>query len=336
MGNIGAGDVMLFVAAIAGSQAAVTRIAAAIAGMHRHLLLFGHYLEVLAAEPDLPSPDVPHPLPALRRGIELRDVWFRYSEHHPWVLRGVNAFIPHGQAVALVGRNGSGKSTLIKLLCRFYDPTKGAILWDGIDIRETSAEELRRNITAVFQDFMHYDMTAAENIGLGDTDALGDEVRIERAAALAGVHQTLAGLPHGYQTLLTRMFAQSAEDATDSGVQLSGGQWQRVALARALVRSQRDLIILDEPGSGLDAAAEHEVHQRLRDHRAGRTSLLISHRLGSVRDADLILVLSHGELIERGTHTELIARDGEYALLFRLQSNGYVSAETGSLTGDRA
>ncbi len=326
LGQIGVGDVMLFVAAIAGSQTAVSRIAAAIASMHRQLLLFDHYLAVINADPDLPVPASPSALPTLRHGIELRDVWFRYSDHHPWVLRGVTILIPRGQAVALVGRNGSGKSTLVKLLCRFYDPTKGAIFWDGTDLRDVPVEELRHRITAVFQDFMHYDMTAAENIGLGDVDAITDTARITNAAERAGIHDTITALPYGYKTPLTRMFA-STEDDADDGVPLSGGQWQRLALARALVRARRDLIILDEPSAGLDAAAEHEIHTRLREHSAGQTSLLISHRLGAVRNAGAILVLSEGEVIEQGTHDELIAHGGEYATLFQLQASGYLPAD---------
>jgi ATP-binding cassette subfamily B protein len=326
--TIGIGDVTMFIAAVAGVQGAVASVVSSAASAHQQLLLFGHYLAVTRAEPDLSVPAVAGTLPALRGGIELRDVWFRYSDDHPWVLRGVNMFIPYGRAIALVGRNGCGKSTLVKLLCRFYDPVRGTIRWDGVDIRTIPVEDLRAAITAVFQDFMHYDMTAAENIGLGEVAAIPDRTRIERAGALTGIHETLTALPRGYQTLLTRMFTSEADKQDpETGVVLSGGQWQRIALARAMLRERRDLLILDEPSSGLDAVAEHEVHTRLRDYRAGQTSVLISHRLGAVRDADGIVVLAAGQVVEHGTHDELVARGGEYATLFRLQASGYQPAE---------
>jgi ATP-binding cassette subfamily B protein len=270
----------------------------------------------------------------LERGIELRDVWFRYSDAHPWVLSGVDLFLPADAAVALVGCNGAGKSTLVKLLCRLYDPTKGAILWDGIDLRDMEITQLRRRIGAVFQDFMHYDLTAAENIALGDIDAAGaapgERDRIVAAAELAGAHEMLSQLPRGYDTMLSRIFVSEQDKHNpETGVVLSGGQWQRLALARAFLRDKRDLLILDEPSSGLDAVAEHEVHTRLRKHRRGRTSVLISHRLGAVRGADQIVVLDGGAIVERGTHEELITTDGLYAELFRLQAAGYQEKSVG-------
>jgi ATP-binding cassette subfamily B protein len=260
----------------------------------------------------------------LRAGIELRDVWFRYGDGQPWVLRGLNLTIPHGGSLALVGLNGAGKSTVVKLLCRFYDPSRGAILWDGVDLRDVPVEELRSRIGAVFQDYMCYDLSAAENVGLGDVSYLDDRERVVEAARRAGAHTIVTALPKGYDTLLSRMFFDEADkDDPETGVLLSGGQWQRIALARAFLRDRRDLMILDEPSAGLDAEAEHEVHTSLRRHRDGATSVLISHRLGAVRDANLIAVLSGGRLAELGTHEELIAAAGEYARLFRLQASGY-------------
>ncbi|MFJ4585171.1 ABC transporter ATP-binding protein [Streptomyces echinatus] len=322
-GRLSIGDVTVFIAAVAGTQGALRSVVLGLARAHEALLVFGHYLHIVRTPPDLPVPDRPTPVPALRHGIEFRDVWFRYGEDKPWVLRGVELFIPHGHAVALVGRNGAGKSTLVKLLCRFYDPTRGAVLWDGVDIREFDPSELRDRLSAVFQDYMSYDLTAAENIGIGEPSALGDSGRIEAAARRAGAHEVLAGLPSGYRTLLSRTFFDNQDEDPSAGVLLSGGQWQRVALARALVRGGRDLLVLDEPSSGLDAESEHEIHTRLREHRAGQTSLLISHRLGALRDADLIVVLVDGYVTEQGTHAELSAIGGTYAHLFSLQSRGY-------------
>jgi ATP-binding cassette subfamily B protein len=260
----------------------------------------------------------------LRRGIELRDVWFRYDEGQPWVLRGVTLTIPRGTALALVGLNGAGKSTLVKLLCRFYDPTRGSVLWDGVDLRDLDVVQLRARIGAVFQDFMSYDLSARENIGVGDLTA--DLGRIRSAATDASVDDVITALPRGYETMLTRIFFQHTDtDDPETGRFLSGGQWQRVGLARALMRARPDLLILDEPSAGLDAAAEHDIHARLRRHRAARTSVLISHRLSAVRDADLVAVLADGAVVERGTHDDLLTAGGRYADLFRLQADGYGS-----------
>lgn len=328
-GRLSVGDVTIFVAAVAGVQGALASLAASFARTHQALLLFDHYTAVVDAGPDLPVPAETRALPPLRRGIEFRDVWFRYAEDLPWVLRGVNLFVPYGTSLALVGLNGAGKSTLIKLICRFYDPTRGAVLWDGTDLRDVSPVELRGRLGAVFQDYMNYDMTAAENIALGDVSALSDHARVADAAARAGIAVQLEALPHGYDTLLSRIFfAGTDRDDPGTGVVLSGGQWQRLALARALLRDQRDLMILDEPSSGLDAEAEAEIHSALRRHRSGRTSLLISHRLGAVREADAIAVLREGRVVELGSHDALIGAGGEYARLFTLQAAGYREAAT--------
>ncbi|MEU6788882.1 ABC transporter ATP-binding protein [Nonomuraea angiospora] len=323
-GRLTLGDVTAFAAAVAGTQAALTATVDNAANARQALLLFAHHERVMSLPGDLPTPGEPEALPALRRGIELHDVWFRYDESHPWVLRGVDLTIPHGASVALVGLNGAGKSTLIKLLCRFYDPSRGAILWDGVDIRDVPPAELRARMGVLFQDYMSYDLTAAENIGVGEVEAMSDRARLRTAAELAGAHEIVQALPRGYDTMLSRVFfGPEDDDDPQAGVTLSGGQWQRLALARALVRERRDLLILDEPSSGLDAQAEYEVHRRLREHRAGNTSLLVSHRLGAVRDADLIVVLGDGRIIERGTHDELIALGGRYAHLFATQASGY-------------
>ncbi|MFD9858079.1 ABC transporter ATP-binding protein [Streptomyces alboflavus] len=329
-GHLSVGDIAIFIAAVAGVQAALTAVAGHVAGCHEALMLFEHYLDIVGCAPDLPVAVAPAPLPALRQGVEFRDVWFRYSDEHPWVLRGVSFRLRHGESLALVGLNGSGKSTLVKLLCRFYDPTRGTILWDGVDLRDADPAQLRTRIGAAFQDYMAYDMTAAENIGLGDLDAFDDTGRIQGAAARAGIHRKLSTLPRQYDTLLSRRFPTLSEDGeAATGVVLSGGQWQRLALARAFLRDERDLMVLDEPASGLDAQAEAEIQEALRAHRRGRTSLLISHRLGSVREADVIVVLAGGQVVERGSHTDLMAACGEYARLFTLQASGYRTAESG-------
>ncbi|MEU8588820.1 ABC transporter ATP-binding protein [Streptomyces sp. NPDC048664] len=317
-GRITLGDMTLFTAAVAAVQGALSAIVMQLGRAEEALQLFGHYLALIGSPPDLEDGDrVPAPL---RQGITFEDVWFRYTPGGPWALRGVDLHLPHGRAVGLVGVNGAGKSTLVKLLCRFYDPERGRILWDGADIRTMPVKELRRRIGATFQDFMTYDLTAAENIALGAPEHLGDLDRVRVAATRAGIDRELKGLPRGYRTLLSRAFTDEDEE---SGVLLSGGQWQRVALARSLMREDAELLILDEPSSGLDALAERQVHQALRRHRAGRTSLLISHRLAALREADLIAVLFEGRVVERGSHDELILLGGRYAELFAAQAEGY-------------
>ncbi|WP_198675952.1 ABC transporter ATP-binding protein [Kribbella monticola] len=334
-GSLTAGDLTMVVAAVAALQSGIGGAVMAVAELNHDLLVFEHFREVERTEPDLVEPARPSALPVLRHAIEFRDVWFRYGEDLPWVLAGVNLTIPAGSAVGLVGHNGAGKSTLVKLLCRLYDPTRGAILWDGVDLRDVPVAELRLRIGAVFQDFMCYDLTAAENIGLGDLSAITDLKRIEAAGRNAGVDAAIRSLGKGYRTLLSRNFADEAVEADESDEDdeagegpgstafLSGGQWQKLATARAMLREDRDLMILDEPSSGLDADAEHDLHNRLRSLRRGRTSVLISHRLGALREADLIITLSEGRVIEQGSHHALLARSGVYAGLFRKQASGY-------------
>ncbi|GAA0341538.1 ABC transporter ATP-binding protein/permease [Actinoallomurus spadix] len=329
--TISIGDVSVFIGALAGLQSGLSGLVQGIAMGHQSALVFHHYLTVVGIEDDLAGPARRRELPPLAHSIELRDVWFRYGEDAPWVLRGLNLTIPHGTSLAVVGLNGAGKSTLVKLLCRFYDPERGAVLWDGVDIRDVPVAQLRQRIGAVFQDYMDYDLTAAENIGLGDVNAIDDADRIRAAAERAGVHDTVERLPAGYRTMLSRLFHAGDEEDGDeeeaartSGVHLSGGQWQRLALARGLMRQGRDLMILDEPSSGLDAVAEAAVHDRLRELRTGSTSVLVSHRLSAVRRADRIVVVQDGRISESGDHASLIASpDGVYARLFRSQAQGY-------------
>lgn len=321
-GELTAGDVAMFVAAVAGVQTALTGTVSLLAQANEQLMIFNHYTVVVGTPPELPVAEHPVATPELRRGIVLDDVWFRYGDDLPWVLRGVSLTIPYGMAVGLVGKNGAGKSTIVKLLCRMYDPTKGRITWDGVDLRDLDPARLRARIGAVFQDFMAYDLTAAENIALGDLTALAEPDRITSAAVRADIHEVVADLPNGYHTMLSRMFAD--DDGSDgTGVILSGGQWQRLALARAFLRAGADLLILDEPNAGLDPEAEAELHTRISTLRAGSTSVLISHRLGTLREADLIVVLDDGTVTETGTHTSLLANGGTYARLFTTQAKGY-------------
>ena len=357
-GHTEIGSLALLLAALAGVQGSLAGLLVQVTGLGPALALYETYHEIVSEPPDriagpaaeLTSGPAGVPEPAggggspadpgpLHIGIELHDVWFRYHPDRDWVLRGVDLNIPAGAATALVGLNAAGKSTLVKLICRMYEPDRGAITWDGTDIRRLDPAALRRRVGVLFQDYMTYAMTAAENIGVGDVSALepgpADLVRIRAAAQSAGIDGQLSALPDGYDTMLGRMFAapgkppgprpRAAGPALPAapGTTLSGGQWQRVALARALLRRDADLLILDEPSSGLDAAAEQEIHTRIGELRAGRTSLLISHRLAAVRQADHIVVLREGRIVERGDHDALMLADGVYAQLFRTQAAGY-------------
>jgi ATP-binding cassette subfamily B protein len=335
-GRLQVGDVALFLTSVATVVGSLNSLLGEVGLAARNVFLFRNYLDVL----ELPDAVTRGTAPAgpLRRGIEVRDAWFRYEPEAPWVLRGLNLSLGAGETVGIVGLNGAGKSTLVKLLCRFWELERGQILWDGVDLRELDPAALRARIAGTFQDFMTYDGTAAENIGFGDTRYSADSERLRAAAHLAGIDDKLSSLPLGYQTLLSRTLGAADWDGAEQhGVALSGGEWQRVALARSLLRSDAELLILDEPSSGLDADAEYQLNQTLQRHGVGKTRLLISHRLSALRDADRIVVLADGQACEQGTHRELLATGGTYARLFKLQASGYedVAASNGRLEQPR-
>lgn len=257
----------------------------------------------------------PRPFPnPIREGFIFEDVGFRYQHSERWANRHLNFELRSGERLALVGENGAGKTTLIKLLTRLYDPTEGKILLDGVDLREYDPAELRRQVGVIFQDYLRYQMTMAENIAVGNIERQGDRELIEAAARQSLAHALAVRLPGQYDQELGRRFR--------GGIELSGGEWQKVALARAYMR-EAQLLILDEPTAALDARAEYEVFQRFADLTHGRTAVLISHRFSTVRMADRILVLERGEMLEIGSHEELLAQGGKYAELFHLQAAGY-------------
>ncbi len=277
------------------------------------------YLEDLYSffriQPGISSPADALPFPAvLRQGFVFEGVGFRYPGTERWAVRNLTFTLRAGEVLALVGENGAGKTTLIKLLARLYDPTEGRILLEGRDLRDYDVQGVRGGMGVIFQDFVRYHLTAADNIAVGRIEARGDRARIEAAAARGLADAVIARLPGGYDQMVGRWFR--------SGVELSGGEWQKVAIARAYMRDAQ-VLILDEPTAALDARAEFEVFQRFKGLSAGRTAVLISHRFSSVRMADRILVMAGGTVEAVGTHGELVAAGGRYAELFELQAAGY-------------
>jgi ATP-binding cassette subfamily B protein len=267
----------------------------------------GRINTIFQAQPAVLPPARPRLRPALQGTVDFQDVWFRYPGSNRDVLKGVSFHIPAGQTAALVGPTGSGKSTIVALLARRYDPTAGQVRLDGVPVRELSFEQLRAAIGVVPQDAFVFSETIADNLALGLPLGSQSRERIEQAARVSRLDETIALFPRGFDTRLG-----------ERGVNLSGGQRQRTTLARAIARDPR-VLILDDALSAVDTHTETEILENLQDVLAGRTSLIISHRVSAVMNADMILVIDQGEIVERGTHTELIARGGLYASLLRRQ-----------------
>lgn len=247
-------------------------------------------------------------------GIEFKNVWFKYPNSNRSTLKGISFKINPKENVALVGENGAGKSTLIKLFCGFYKPTKGEILFNGVNIYEYDLKDYWKHLAVLFQDFSQYPFSAKESIGIGSPQKINNLKEIKRAAKLTGIDDFISKLPLGYETSLTKDF--------EKGVEPSKGQWQRIALARTLFRDT-DVVVLDEPTSNVDPKAEEEIFDKIIELSQEKTLILISHRYSTVRKADKILNLDGGVIIEQGTHQELMDKKGEYSKLFKLQAKGY-------------
>jgi ATP-binding cassette subfamily B protein len=309
------GTFVFLASAILQASSNIQQVFSMTAGIADQALFLTDLLAFFKMQPTIRSK--PNALLAPRpivRGFEFRNVSFQYPGSPRLVLDRLNFRLHPGERVALIGENGQGKTTMVKLITRLYDPTEGQILLDGVDLREYSLEDLYGEMGVIFQDFMRYEMTAAENIAVGRIEQLTNSELIQSAAQKGLADEVVAQLPHHYEQMLGRRF--------DGGVDLSGGEWQKIALARAYLRDAQ-LLVLDEPTAALDARSEFEVFQRFAELTAGKMALFISHRFSTVRMADRIVVLESGRIAEEGSHNQLLARAGRYSEMFELQAASY-------------
>jgi ATP-binding cassette subfamily B protein len=313
-GRITLGQMTMYLMVFKQGQAAVSAMLSSIGGMYEDNLylsnLYGFMEEPgLSEQGNKTQGDFPE------QGIVFEDVWFTYPGAKEAAIKKLSLEISHGQSLALVGHNGSGKTTLVKLMAGLYTPDSGRITYQGTDLREWDPRALRDRIGVIFQDFMRYQLTVGENIGVGDVSALTDEGRWTSAAERGQASDFIDALSDGYQTQLGRWF--------NRGQELSGGQWQRIALARAFMREQAEILVLDEPTSSMDAETEMQVFEGFRAQTSDKIVILISHRFSTVRRADTIAVMEHGTILEQGNHEQLMAQQGRYARLFELQASAY-------------
>ena len=314
-GRLSVGDLTFLAGALQGTSSQIQLIFSTFTGIADQALFLTDLLEFFAVQPRIKTREVALPAPRhIQEGFEFRKVSFQYPGSDRLILNQLDLHIHPGERIALVGENGQGKTTLVKLISRLYDPTGGAVFLDGIDLRDYDIESLQHEIGVIFQDFVRYDMTARENIGVGRIEHLSDEQRLAEAAEKSRASEILTRLPNGLDQMLGRRF--------ESGVDLSGGEWQKFALARAYARDAQ-LLILDEPTAALDAPSEYEIFLRFAELTQGKMALLISHRFSTVRMCDRIVVLEAGTIREQGTHQQLIDNGGRYADMFELQASSY-------------
>ena len=313
-GAITIGQMTMYIAQFRLGQNSVTNSLTSINGMYEDNLYLSNLTEFLSHKvPEQTGEGIAGPNPD--DGIRFENVSFSYPGAQTPALKNINLHITPGESLAIVGENGSGKTTLIKLLTRLYAPTEGRILVDGLDLQEWDTNAIREKIGVIFQDFARYQLIVGENIGIGDVDNIDDGNQIEEAARKGMADEFVRDLPLDYQTQLGTWFKD--------GKELSGGQWQKIALSRAFMRSKADILILDEPTAAIDARAEAEIFEHFNDLTDNRISIIISHRFSTVRRADHIIVLEKAEVLEQGSHQQLLEMDGQYATLFNLQAKGY-------------
>ncbi len=311
---ISLGDMTMYLLVFKQGQSALSAILSSVGGMYEDNLYLSNLYEYLGHAPRPEAGTATHGTDP-GDGLRFENVSYAYPGAMAPALRDVTLHIPRGGKLALVGENGAGKTTLIKLLTRLYEPTAGRILLDGVDLAQWQPAALRRRIGVIFQDFIRYQLLVGENIGAGDVEAFDDEARWKRAAEMGMATPFVERLPEQFRTQLGKWFK--------GGQELSVGQWQKIALSRAFMRENADILVLDEPTAAMDAEAEAEVFQRFRSLSENRLGIVISHRFSTVRMADQIVVLEAGGVIERGTHEELMLKNGRYARLFNLQAEGY-------------
>lgn len=314
-GAITLGQMTMYLMVFKQGQSAVSSGLSAIGGMYEDNLYLSNLYEYLEQEVPVHDGSGLARGPRPGDGIRFENVSFAYPGAETPALQGVSLHIRPGQALALVGENGSGKTTLIKLLTRLYRPTQGTVTLDGLDIQQWDEAALRARVGVIFQDFARYQLLVGENLGAGDVEHFQDENRWQQAARDGMADDFIAELPEGYRTQLGRWFKDGRE--------LSGGQWQKIALSRAFMRSDADVLVLDEPTAAMDAEAEATVFEHVRGLTRDKMAVLISHRFSTVRMADHIVVLHKGRVVEQGSHEELMAQGGRYAHLFSLQAAGY-------------
>ncbi|WP_417504007.1 ABC transporter ATP-binding protein [Marinomonas gallaica] len=314
IGAITLGQMTMYLLLFKQGQGAVASSLTSISGMYEDNLYLSNLYEYLE-QPTLASQAGQTVGPVPGDGIRFEHVSFSYPGNPAPSLNNVDLHIRPGTSLAIVGENGSGKTTLIKLLTRLYQPTHGRILLDGLDLKDWDEQALLTRIGVIFQDFVRYQFIVGENIGAGDETRFHDEDGWHQAAELGKATDFIGDLSDGYHTQLGRWFKD--------GQELSGGQWQKIALARAFMRDKADILVLDEPTSAMDAAAEAEIFAHFQEHTQSKMAILISHRFSTVRLANEIIVMEHGEIKERGTHEQLLEQAGQYAHLFALQAKGY-------------
>lgn len=341
-GSLTLGDFYFYSNALSRMQGHLWRLIWCISAIHEDNLFLENLFEFLDLKPIMVPADPAYALKAprpIKRGIEFRNVSFRYAGSDKDVLKGLNFTLLPEQTVALVGENGAGKTTIVKLLGRLYDPSEGEILVDGINLKDVDLDSWRSQMSVIFQDFANYHLSAGENIGVGQVNFIDDEIKIKAAAERGGAAQMIEKLPDKYNTMLVKGFGADKETAID----LSGGEWQKMALSRAFMRAPQaeingydaavekhlkngaaQFLVLDEPTSSLDVQSEHDIFLRFQELTRGKSTVLISHRFSTVRMANRILLLEEGKIAEEGSHEELMALSGIYAKLYKLQADKYI------------